>query len=153
MASTTMPASEGSLGHHPNHHGYSQSRSHHRKAAPDRIPVVPDARMPTYSLASPFDPTQDTSSNAVGQGLHRQHKSVGQQNGYPQASQSQAIGTKSPAMATSLASQWDPPDTLRYSRSDFHAFPNSQGDSVLRAGARSYNTTPLLALNFPPELC
>ena len=147
MASSTMPALDGSPNQPQSRHGYGQSRSHHRKAAPDRIPLLSDTQMPEHSLTSPFRSSHE--SNPHAERLHGVGQRVVQQNGDPQRSKYSG-GTKTrdtekagiSDLSENKASMeghmhWHP-------ESDTHDFTHSQGNLASFPGIRPQRSTPML---------
>lgn len=113
MSTTTTPASDGMAGHthsHISHNGYTQSRSHHRKAAPERIPVLHNTQGPAGSIASPFDLTHNNGPSASLEEAHWHRKSIDKPNGGPRGPN----GYPSAGYPSSI-----PPNTMAESQAHF----------------------------------
>ncbi|KAI4155161.1 MAG: hypothetical protein LQ340_001175 [Diploschistes diacapsis] len=106
MSFSITPALGGNSSQSNGPNGYGQSRSHHRKAAPERIPVVQDSRVTPYTLDSPFDSQQKTSINGL-RGSHRQNKSMVEHNGYPAANRSSTSTSNHSAEGGYMGPQMD----------------------------------------------
>ena len=134
MSASVLLASDGSPGKPHQHNGYSQSRTHHRKAAPERIPLQAGNTQSEKHPNSTINKHWNGDPNAPFQRIKGQSRDWREYNGYPPAQHYSStpepqteVGCSDPQTLSEKASSMSTWTLESWSHSNGSSLPYSKG--------------------------